>query len=161
VIVIGGGNSAVEEANYLTRFAEKVTIVHRRNELRADKIVQKRADDNKKIEFTLDAIVTSVKGDASVSSVTVKNVKTDVEHELDANGIFVYMGNLPNTSMFEGQLELDEKGYVIANEFLATSVPGVFVAGDVRKNQLKQVVWAAGEGALAAVSAEKYLEELG
>jgi thioredoxin reductase (NADPH) len=161
VIVIGGGNSAVEEANYLTRFAEKVMIVHRRDELRADKIVQKRAIDNEKIEFMLDSIITSVKGETAVSSVTVKNVKTNEEREVDANGIFVYMGNLPNTGMFEGQLEMDEKGYAIANEFLVTSVPGVFVAGDVRKNQLKQVVWAAAEGALAAVSAEKYLEELG
>lgn len=160
VIVIGGGNSAVEEANYLTRFAEKVIIVHRRDELRADKIVQKRASDNEKIEFMLDSVITSVKGEMAVSSVTVKNVKTNEEREVDANGIFVYMGNLPNTSMFEGQIELDEKGYVIANDSLATSVPGVFVAGDVRRNQLKQVVWAAAEGALAAVSAEKYLEEL-
>jgi thioredoxin reductase (NADPH) len=161
VIIIGGGNSAVEEAIYLTRFADKVTIVHRRDELRADKIVQKRAFDNDKIDFLFDSVIAAVKGEAAVTTVTIKNVKTNDEKDIPADGIFVYMGNLPNTDLFYGKLELDEKGYVKTDETLATTVPGVFAAGDVRNNPLKQVVWAAAEGALAAVSTEKYLESHG
>jgi thioredoxin reductase (NADPH) len=161
VMVIGGGNSAVEEAIYLTRFAEKVMIVHRRDELRADKIMRKRAFDNEKIEFLFDSVISGVKGETAVSSVSIKNVKTGEEREVSADGIFVYMGNLPNTDPFYGKIELDEKGYIVTDETLMTTVPGVFAAGDVRKNPLKQVVWAAAEGALAAVSTEKYLESLG
>ena len=158
VMVIGGGNSAVEEALYLTKFASQVTIVHRRDQLRADKIVQKRAFDNEKVDFLLDSVITAVSGDGLVSGVTVKNVKTGEEKEVPADGIFVFVGNLPNTELFDGKLTLDERGYITTDESLMTSAAGVFAAGDVRYNLLKQVVVAAGEGALAAVSAEKYIE---
>jgi len=158
VIVVGGGNSAVEEAIYLTRFASKVTIVHRRDQLRAEKIIQERAFKNEKIDFLLDSVITAVSGEAAVSKATVKNVKTGEEKEVDVDGIFVFIGNLPNTELFSGKIKLDKRGYVITDDLLMTSVPGVFAAGDVRNNSLKQVVTAAGEGALAAVSAEKYIE---
>jgi len=158
VMVVGGGNSAVEEALYLTKFASQVTIIHRRDQLRADKIVQKRAFDNEKVDFLLDSVITAVSGDGLVSGVTVKNVKTGEEKEVPADGIFVFVGNLPNTELFDGKLTLDERGYITTDESLMTSAAGVFAAGDVRYNLLKQVVVAAGEGALAAVSAEKYIE---
>lgn len=158
VMVIGGGNSAVEEAIYLTKFASQVTIVHRRDELRAEKIVQERAFKNEKIDFLLDSVLSRVSGENSVASVAVKNVKTDEEMEVAVDGIFVFVGNLPNTELFDGMLDLDGSGYIITDDTLMASVPGVFAAGDVRKNNLKQVVWAAAEGALAAVSAEKFIE---
>lgn len=158
VMVIGGGNSAVEEAIYLTKFAESVTIVHRRDQLRADKIVQDRAFKNEKIDFLFDSVLTSVSGDGAVSRVTAKNVKTGEEIEVPIEGIFVFVGNLPNTEVFEGKINLDDKGYIITDDSLMTSAPGVFAAGDVGSNNLKQVVWAAAEGALAAVSAEKFIE---
>jgi thioredoxin reductase (NADPH) len=158
VIVIGGGNSAVEEALYLTKFTSKVTIVHRRDQLRADKIVQDRAFKNEKVDFLWDSIISAVHGDNVVTGVTVKNVKTGQESEVETDGIFVFVGNLPNTEIVDGHIDLDEKGYILTDDLLTTSNPGVFAAGDVRHNQLKQVVWAAAEGALAAVSAEKYLE---
>jgi len=158
VMVIGGGNSAVEEAIYLTKFASSVTIVHRRDELRAEKIVQERAFSNEKVDFLFDSVITSVSGDMAVSKVTVKNVKTGEEKEVPVDGIFVFVGNLPNTELFDGKIDLDEQGYIVTDDTLMSSTPGVFAAGDVRKNNLKQVVWAAAEGALAAVSAEKYIE---
>ncbi len=158
VMVLGGGNSAVEEAVYLTRFASRVTIVHRRDELRADKILQERARKNDKVDFMLDSVLTKVSGDGMVSGVMVKNVKTGEETRVPVNGIFVFIGNLPNTEVFNGKIELDEKGYIATDNNLMTSASGVFAAGDVRNNPLKQVVTAAGEGALAAVSAEKYIE---
>lgn len=158
VMVLGGGNSAVEEAVYLTRFASRVTIVHRRDELRADKILQERARKNDKVDFMLDSVLTKVSGDGMVSGVVVKNVKTGEETRVPVNGIFVFIGNLPNTEVFNEKIELDEKGYIVTDNNLMTSAGGVFAAGDVRNNPLKQVVTAAGEGALAAVSAEKYIE---
>lgn len=158
VMVIGGGNSAVEEALYLTKFAESVTIVHRRDALRADKIVQDRAFKNEKVNFLWDSVISSVSGEATVTKAGVRNVKTNEESEVPIDGIFVFVGNLPNTEPFEGQIDLDEKGYIIADQTLATSAAGVFAAGDVRSDNLKQVVWAAAEGAQAAVSAEKYIE---
>lgn len=158
VMVVGGGNSAVEEAIYLTRFASSVTIVHRRDQLRADKIVQERAFKNEKIDFLFDSVITAVSGDAAVSKVTVKNVKTGDEKEVAVDGIFVFVGNIPNTEIFDGKIELDGQGYVLTDNTLMTSVPGVFAAGDVRQSTLKQVATAVGEGALAAVSAEKYIE---
>lgn len=161
VMVIGGGNSAVEEAIYLTKFASKVTIVHRRDQLRAEKIVQDRAFKNEKVDFLLDSVLSGVSGENAVSAVTVKNVKTGEEKEVAVEGIFVFVGNIPNTELFTAALDMDKAGYVITDDVLMASIPGVFVAGDVRKNNLKQVVWAAAEGALAAVSAEKFIETQG
>jgi thioredoxin reductase (NADPH) len=160
VMVIGGGNSAVEEAIYLTKFASKVTIVHRRDQLRAEKIVQDRAFKNDKVDFLLDSVLSGVSGENSVSGVTVKNVKTGEEKEVGIEGIFVFVGNIPNTELFAGALDMDEAGYITTDDTLMASIPGIFAAGDVRKNNLKQVVWAAAEGALAAVSAEKFIETL-
>ncbi|MBE0447018.1 MAG: thioredoxin-disulfide reductase [Actinobacteria bacterium] len=158
VMVVGGGNSAIEEAVYLTKFASSVTIVHRRDKLRAEKIVQERAFKNEKIDFLLDTILASISGDAVVSKVTIRNVKTSEEKEVPVDGIFVFVGNLPNTELFDRKIDLDDQGYIITDDALMASVPGVFAAGDVRRNRLKQVVWAAAEGALAAISAETYIE---
>lgn len=158
IAVVGGGNSAIQEAIFLTRFATKVFVIHRRDELRADKILQKRAFENKKIEFLWNSVVTEVKGNTKVEGVSILNVKSDEEKEIALDGVFVYIGYAPNTSFLKNFVPLDEKGYVITNERLETGVPGVFACGDVRANALKQVSVAVGEGALAAVIAESYLE---
>jgi len=160
VVVVGGGDSAVEEALYLTRFASKVYIVHRRDELRAQKIVQERAFKNSKIEFKWDSIVTEILGDERVTGVRVRNVKTGEESVLMAEGVFTYIGNVPNTQLFAGQLELDDLGYIITDRRMHTSVPGVFAAGDVQERVLKQVVTAVGSGAIAAMEAERFIAEM-
>jgi thioredoxin reductase (NADPH) len=160
VAVVGGGNSAVQEALYLTRFADSVTVIHRRDQLRADRILQERAFKNEKVNFLWNSVVTEIKGDNLVRSVVVRNVKTDEQSEHEFDGVFIYIGYQPNTDFAKGLLELDEAGYIITNEKMETSVKGIFACGDVRKNSLKQVSVAVGEGALAAVSAEHYLDEL-
>lgn len=159
VAVVGGGNSAIQEALYLTRFADSVTVIHRRNQLRADKILQERAFKNEKINFLWDSIVVEIKGNQLLSSLVVKNVKTGEEKEIAVDGLFIYIGYEPNTGFLKGLVELDENGYILTDDKLQTSVPGIFACGDVRKNHLKQVSVAVGEGALAATSAEHYLEE--
>lgn len=158
VAVVGGGNSAIQEALYLTRFAETVTVIHRRDQLRADKILQERAFSNEKIRFLWDSVVEEIKGEQLVKGVVVKNVKTGEKSEHEFDGIFIYIGYEPNTYFLKGIVELDDNGYVITDEKLETSVPGIFACGDVRKNTLKQVSVAVGEGAIAATSAEHYLE---
>lgn len=160
VAVVGGGNSAVEEAMYLTKFASKVYLIHRRNELRADKIVQERAFKNERIEFVLDSVVREIKGDALVNSVVVENVKTGKTTSLCVNGIFPYIGISPNAEMFGGQLLQDAKGFIVTDEKMQTSVEGVFAVGDVRTTPLRQVITAAADGAVAAVYAVKYVETL-
>jgi thioredoxin reductase (NADPH) len=160
VVVVGGGNSAIQEALYLTRFASSVTVVHRRDALRADRILQERAFANEKISFAWDSVVISINGDTKVDSVTIRNVKTGETSNIETDGVFIYIGYNPNTSFLAGTVELDEAGYVITDDTLQTSVPGIFACGDVRANHLKQVSVAVGEGALAAVSAETYLENL-
>ncbi len=160
VVVVGGGDSAVVEALYLTRFAKKVYVVHRRNELRAQKITQERALKNSRIEFVWDSVVTAVLGTDHVTGIRVKNVKTGVESVLEAEGMFSYVGNMPNTQLFTGQLELDDSGYIVTDRKMHTSVPGVFAAGDVQERTLKQVVTAVGSGAMAAMEAEKFVAEL-
>lgn len=158
VAVVGGGNSAVEEAMYLTKFADKVYVIHRRNELRADKIVQERAFKNKKIEFVWDSVVKEIKGENLVNTVVLENVKTKEISNLPVNGVFPYIGITPNVENFSGQLEQDAAGFIITNETMATSVDGVFAVGDVRKTPLRQVITAASDGAIGAVYAVKYIE---
>lgn len=158
VIVVGGGDSAIDEAIFLTRYAEKVTIVHRRDELRAAKALQERVFANSKIGFMWSSELKGIYGDKMVEKVKILDKKKDEEKELPIDGVFMYVGNVPNTEFAKEILKLDENRYIITDETLQTSVPGIFAAGDVRLNLLKQVVVAMGEGALAAVSAEKYIE---
>jgi thioredoxin reductase (NADPH) len=160
VAVIGGGDAAVEEAIYLTRFAHKVYIVHRRNQLRAQKVVQERAFHNDKIELVWDSLVTAVLGDEGVTGLKIKNVKTAQESVLKVDGMFSYIGNIPNTELFAGQIKLDERGYIITDRRMRTSVPGVFAAGDVQEQVLKQVATAVGNGAIAAIEAERFIAEM-
>lgn len=159
-VVVGGGDAAIVEAIYLTRFAKKVYVVHRRHELRAQKITQERAFKNEQIEFIWDSVVTAVLGTDHVTGVRVKNVKTGAEAVLEADGMFSYIGNIPNTQLFTGQLEMDDAGYVVTNREMHTSVPGVFAAGDVQERTLKQVATAVGSGAMAAMEADKFVADL-
>ena len=158
VAVVGGGNSAVEEAIYLTRFANKVYLIHRRNELRADKIIQERAFSNNKIEFLWESIVKEIRGKESVKSIIIENVKTNNLTEISVDGIFPYIGINPNIDKINGQIRQDSKGFIITDERMQTSVEGVFAAGDVRTTPLRQVITAAADGATAGVYAVKYLE---
>ena len=160
VAVVGGGNSAVEEAMYLTKFADKVYLIHRRDSLRADKIVQERAFKNDKIEFVWDTVVKEIKGNEIVNSLVLENVKTNTISELAVNGIFPYIGITPNVEKINGQLEQDKSGFIITDETMKTSVDGVFAVGDVRHTPLRQVITAASDGAIGAVYAVKYLETL-
>lgn len=160
VMVVGGGDAAVEEALYLTRFAEKVFLVHRRDALRATKVVQERAFAHEKIKFVWDSVVDEIQGEDLLERVVVKNVKNGREKVIAVNGVFVYIGFLPNTGFLSGQVKLSANGYIMANERMETALPGVFAAGDCRQKLLRQVVTAAGDGATAAFAAEKYLEEL-
>ena len=158
VAVVGGGNSAVEEAIYLTRFAKKVYIIHRRNELRADKIIQERAFKNDKIEFIWDSTVKEITGDTLVKSAILENVKTKEISQLQIDGIFPYIGITPNTDGINGQLSQDAKGFIVTDETMQTSIEGVFAVGDVRTTPLRQVITAAADGATAGVYAVKYIE---
>lgn len=158
--VIGGGDSAVEEGLFLTRFAETVYIVHRRDELRAAKIVQERAFENPKIKLVWNSVPEKIEGDGTgVNAVHIKNVKTGEKSVLDVQGVFIYIGYNPNTDFLKEIIKLDESNYVLANDDMFTSAQGIFVAGDVRKKLLKQIATAVGDGATAAISAEKYIEE--
>jgi thioredoxin reductase (NADPH) len=162
IAVIGGGDSAVEEATFLTRFADKVTIVHRRKELRASKIMQDRAFANPKIEFLWNSVVDEVLGNGRVDALRVRDVETGALTELPVTGVFVAIGHVPNTKLFDGQLDLDENGYIITREGTTqTSIPGVFAGGDVQDHVYRQAVTAAGTGCMAALEAERYLEALG
>ena len=158
VAVVGGGNAAVEEAMYLTKFADKVYVIHRRDELRADKIVQERAFKNEKIEFIWNSIVKEIKGDDLVSTVVLENVKTKALSNLSINGVFPYIGMTPNVELFSGQLQQDARGFIITDNTMKTSLDGVFAVGDVRTTPLRQVITAAADGAVGAVYAVKYLE---
>ena len=161
VIVVGGGDTAMEEAQFLTKFASGVTIVHRREELRASKIMQDRAFANPKISFIWDSIVEEVLGpEGKVTGVRLRNLKSDVVRVLEAEGLFIGIGHTPNTKLFQGQLELLPSGYIRTYGGTRTSVPGVFAAGDVQDATYRQAVTAAGSGCMAALDAERYLEEL-
>jgi thioredoxin reductase (NADPH) len=162
IAVVGGGDSAMEEAIYLTKFASKVTVIHRRDSLRASKIMQDKAFANSKIEFIWDSEISEVRdvGKGEVTSVVVRNLKTGARTELPLDGVFIAIGHTPNTKLFEGQLELDPAGYIITHAGTRTSVPGVFAAGDVQDHVYRQAVTAAGSGCMAAIDAERYLEGL-
>jgi thioredoxin reductase (NADPH) len=161
ILVVGGGDSAMEEALFLTRFASKVTVVHRRATLRASKIMQDRAFANDKISFAWNSVVEEVLGDGSVSGATLRDVETGAREHIDVGGIFVAIGHTPNTQLFEGLLEM-EGGYLVVEEpSTRTSVDGVFAAGDVVDRHYRQAITAAGMGAKAAIDAERYLESLG
>ncbi|WP_066290656.1 thioredoxin-disulfide reductase [Bacillus sp. FJAT-29937] len=161
LVVIGGGDSAVEEGVYLTRFATKVTIIHRRDELRAQAILQKRAFDNDKIEFIWSHTVKEInEKDGKVGSLTLVSTKTGEEQEYKADGVFVYVGMLPLSKPFENLGITNENGYIETNENMETKVPGIFAAGDIREKQLRQIVTATGDGSIAAQSVQHYVEEL-
>lgn len=160
VAVVGGGDAAVEEAVFLTRFAQKVLLIHRRDGLRATRTVQEKARQNPKIEFVWNSVVEEVLGKSKVEGVRVKNVRSGETSVLQVDGVFIYIGQRPASRMVEELVQLDERGYVITDEKMQTSCPGLFAAGDVRKKLLRQVVTAVADGAIAAVAAEKYLEEV-
>lgn len=160
VAVVGGGNSAVEEAIYLTKFASKVYIIHRRDELRADKIIQDRATKNEKIEFVLNSVVCEIQGQDLVNNLILKNTKTDEMFNLAVDGVFPYIGITPNVENLSGQITQDKAGFIITDETMKTSIDGVFAIGDVRKTPLRQVITAASDGAIAGVYAVKYIESL-
>jgi thioredoxin reductase (NADPH) len=161
LFVIGGGDSAVEEGVYLTRFASKVTIVHRRDELRAQKILQQRAFDNEKVDFIWNTTLKQInEKDGKVGSVTLVSTETGEERELPADGVFIYIGMLPLTKPFESLGITNENGYIVTNEQMETKVEGIFAAGDIREKTLRQIVTATGDGSIAAQNAQHYVEEL-
>ncbi|CCK78234.1 thioredoxin-disulfide reductase [Desulfobacula toluolica] len=160
VVAVGGGDTAVQEAIFLTKFAKKVYLVHRRDELRAAKILQERAFANDKIEFVWDSVATGMEGFFGLEGVKVKNLKTKEERTLKADGCFIWIGILPNTSFLNNAVETDEFGFIRADATMQTSVPGVFAAGDVRDTPLRQISTAVGDAAIAAVCAEHFIENL-
>jgi len=159
VIMVGGGDAAMVESLFLTKFASRVRLVHRRDKLRAEKILQERAVNEPKIEFLWDTVVTEILGADKVTGVRLRNVKTHEEWEVATDGVFVAIGHKPNTDLFRGQMELDERGYIVTNRRMETSVPGVYAAGDVQDPVYWQAVIAAGTGAIAAIEAERFLSE--
>ncbi len=158
VAVIGGGDSAIEEALYLTNLAKKVYIIHRRDQLRAIKILQDRALSNDKIEFVFNTIVKEIQGDKFVNGLLLENRQTKQLNRLDVDGVFIYVGVTPNTSFIEDIIKLDENGYIITDEKMETNIAGIFAAGDIRVTPLRQVITAAADGAIAASAAQKYIE---
>ncbi|MEO2201473.1 MAG: thioredoxin-disulfide reductase, partial [Nitrosopumilus sp.] len=159
IVVVGGGDSAIEEATFLTKFATTVHLVHRRDELRASKIMQERALHNEKIKFHWDSAVIDIKGDQKVQQAVLKNLKTNEETTLDIGGLFVAIGHNPNTELFKKQIELDDKGYVVLKNKTHTSIEGIFAAGDVHDREYRQAITAAAFGCMAAIDIDKYLTE--
>src|SRR5699024_8267042 len=160
LVVIGGGDSAGEEGVFLTKYASKVTIVHRRDELRAQKILQDRAFKNEKIDFIWDTELQSINGDSRVESVTLKNKNTGETYDFNTDCVFIYIGMLTLTAPFKDIGILNEEDYIVTNEEMETEIPGIFAAGDVREKSLRQIVTATGDGSLAAQNAQGYLEKL-
>jgi len=160
VVVVGGGDSALEEGLFLTRFASSVTIIHRRDSLRAGKVLQSRALNNPKVNFVWNTVVTEAVGPEKLKHLKLKNVVSGEESTLETDGLFIFIGHTPNTQMFEGQLEMRDGGYIVSNHLMETNVPGVFVAGEVADNHFRQVITSAGMGAAAAIQATHFLEKV-
>jgi len=160
VIVVGGGDTALDDAIFLTRFANSVTVVHRRDQLRASKIMQERAFSNPKIKFVWNTVVEEIKGDAKVNGVKLRNVVTNEVTEMPIDGVFIAIGNQPNTKPFEGQIQLDERGYIITHDIVFTNIEGVFAAGDVADSFYQQAITAAGTGVMAALRVREYLSKI-
>ena len=159
VVVVGGGDSALEEGLFLTRYANSVTIIHRRDELRGGAILQKRALNNPKIKFIWDTIVTEIYGEGIVNAAKLHNRKTGEDQTFQTEGVFIFIGHTPNTELYQGKLEMDEKGYLVVDALMQTNVPGVFAAGEVADSHFRQVVTSAGMGAAAGMQAIRFLEE--
>ena len=161
VVVVGGGDTAMEEAVFLTRFAKKVTVVHRRDSLRATPVLADKALTNKAIEFAWDSVVSEILEDSDgVTGVRIKNLKSETQTTLDCDGVFIAIGHKPNTQMFLGQLEMDDEGYILTRNGTKTNIAGVFAAGDVQDQQFRQAVTAAGTGCMAAIQAGRFLDDL-
>ena len=160
VVVVGGGDSALQEALFLTKFAAKVRIVHRRDQLRGGAVLQRRARENPKIEFVWNTVVESVNGQDKVESLSLRNVQTGETSESKTDGVFVYIGHLPNNALFIDKLAMDEEGYLITDKLMRTSVPGIFAAGEIQDHRFKQAATSAGQGVAAAMEVEKYLADL-
>jgi len=158
VVVVGGGDSALEEGLFITRYASSVTIIHRRDEFRASTILQKRAREHPKVNFILDTVVTEVVGTDKMEALKLKNVKTGDESIIETDGLFIFIGHIPNTQMFKGKLDMSDLGYITINDKMETSVPGVFAAGEAADPHFRQVVTSAGMGAAAAIQATRFLE---
>ncbi len=161
VAVVGGGDSALQEGLFLNRFASKITVIHRRDELRAGAYLQQRAFNEPKFEFLWDSVVTEVVGEQGVQKLGVKNLKTGEESTLAVEGVFIFVGHEPNTEIFAGKLDSDERGYILADAHMRTSVPGIFVAGEAQDSHFRQAITTAGDGAKAAMEAIEYVERLG
>ena len=159
LIVVGGGDSAIEEATFLTKFATKIHVVHRRGELRASKVMQERAMNNEKIQFHWNSEVTEIKGDQKMQQAVLKNLKTNEEKTIDVGGLFVAIGHIPNTQLFKGQIDLDGEGYIVLKNKTHTNMKGVFAAGDVHDRSYRQAITAAGFGCMAAIDVDKFLTE--
>jgi len=160
VVVVGGGDSALEEAIFLTRYATGVTIIHRRNEFRAGNLLQNRVRENPKIELRMDSVVKEIVGDDKVTAVKIENVKTGDVEDFKTDGVFIFVGHTPNTKMFEGQLNMDARGYIEVDKQMQTSVEGIYAAGEAADPDFRQVITSAGMGAAAAIQAGRYLEHL-
>jgi len=158
VVVVGGGDSALEEGLFLTRFANRVRVVHRRDELRAGETLKKRASGNQKMSFIWDTVVEEIQGDGKVEAVRLRNLKSGQEERMATDGVFIYIGHYPNSEIFRGQLAMDERGYVITDERMMTSVPGVFAAGEIQDPVYRQVTTSVGQGAAAGMMVERWLE---
>ncbi|MGD2057446.1 MAG: thioredoxin-disulfide reductase [Anaerolineales bacterium] len=159
VLVVGGGDSAMEEGIFLTKFADRVRVIHRRDELRAGETLKKRAFANDKIEFVWDTVLDEISGNGKVEKVLARNVKSGDTEELETDGVFIFIGHYPNSDLFKDQLEMDEVGYLITDDRMMTSVPGVFAAGEIQDPVFRQISTSVGQGAAAAMMAERWLEE--
>ncbi len=159
VVVVGGGDSAMEEGLFLTRFANRVRVIHRRDELRAGETLKRRAMENEKMSFIWDTVIEEIIGNGKVQAVRTRNLKSDATEELTTDGVFIFIGHFPNTDLFKGQLKMDSQGYLVADERAMTSVPGVFAAGEVQDSVYRQVATSVGQGAMAGMMLERWLEE--
>jgi thioredoxin reductase (NADPH) len=160
IVIVGGGDSALEEGIFLTKFAARIRIVHRRDQLRAGPVLKRRAEANPKIEFIWNSVVTGIEGENKVQSVTLKNVVTGEVSVLPTDGVFVYVGHFPNNGLFTGKIAMDEHGYLVTDKQMRTSIPGIFAAGEIQDPRFRQVVTSAGQGVQAALAAQRFLDEL-